>query len=226
MRIICKFTAFLLLTALLCGAASCSREQPAKKADTAAVNATAAVKREEPPTPDPTAKAAVSPSVVHRSGRKTLVAYFSLADETERIARRIADITSGDLYEIMPLRAYRAEDVEWANGDCRAVIEQNDEKARPAIAGNRISLEEYGVIYVGYPLWLDRAPRILCTFAEAYDFGSRAVIPFCVSDAGTVEASAEALSQLAQSGRWLSGTSFPPAASDDSIRHFINGNNL
>lgn len=38
--------------------------------------------------------------------KKILVAYFSASGETARLAKTIADVTGGDLFEILPETAY------------------------------------------------------------------------------------------------------------------------
>ena len=46
----------------------------------------------------------------------------------------------------------------------------DDPDARPEISSEAISISEYAVLYLGYPIWHGQAPRILSTFAESYDF--------------------------------------------------------
>ena len=43
---------------------------------------------------------------------KTLIAYFSASGETARLAKTIADVTGGDLFEIRPETAYTAADLD------------------------------------------------------------------------------------------------------------------
>lgn len=38
--------------------------------------------------------------------KKNLVAYFSARGETARLAKTLADVTGGDLFEILPETAY------------------------------------------------------------------------------------------------------------------------
>ena len=45
--------------------------------------------------------------------KKALVAYFSASGETEKLARTIAGVTGGALFEIAPETAYTAADLDW-----------------------------------------------------------------------------------------------------------------
>ena len=66
---------------------------------------------------------------------KILVAYFSASGETARLAKTLADVTGGDLFEIRPQTAYTAADLDWNNAKSRSSVEMNDPKSRPAMAG-------------------------------------------------------------------------------------------
>lgn len=114
------------------------------------------------------------------SGKKILIAYFSATNNTENIANHLDDILDADLYEIVPEIPYTSDDLNY-NGDCRANREQNDDTARPAISGSVDNMEQYDVIFLGYPIWWGQAPKIMYTFAEAYDLSGKTIVPFCTS---------------------------------------------
>ena len=64
---------------------------------------------------------------------KTLVAYFSATGTTAQVARDIADLTGGTLYEIAPKSAYTSADLDWNNKQSRSSVEMNDPQARPEL---------------------------------------------------------------------------------------------
>ena len=82
------------------------------------------------------------------------MAYFSATGNTENIAEHLVSILDADLYEIAPQVPYTSEDLNYSNGDCRANQEQNDPAARPAISGGVENMEDYEVIFLGYPCLL------------------------------------------------------------------------
>ena len=48
---------------------------------------------------------------------------------------------------------------------------------RPAIR-NEIPVEDYDVIFIGYPMWWYTFPMILYTLFDRYDFSGKTVVPF------------------------------------------------
>ena len=152
-----------------------------------------------------------------------LVAYFSATGTTKGVAGKIADITGADVYEILPAKAYSAEDLEYGDGSSRTSVEMNDPEARPEIGSEKISLEGYSRIYLGYPIWWGEAPRIMSTFVESYSFDDITVIPFCTSGSSEIGGSGDKLAEQAGSGVWLSGKRFGGSVSEEELREWIDG---
>ena len=74
---------------------------------------------------------------------KTLVAYFSASGQTAKLAKTLAGVTGGDLFEIVPETAYTAADLDWMDKKSRSTIEMKDPKSRPAIAGKVADMAQY-----------------------------------------------------------------------------------
>ncbi|MBE6513611.1 MAG: flavodoxin [Thermoplasmata archaeon] len=120
---------------------------------------------------------------------KTLVAYFSASGVTADAARVIADVTKGDLFEIVPETRYSDADLNWRDSKSRSSVEMKDPKARPPISSRVDRMEEYGTVFVGFPIWWGVAPRIIDTFLESYDFSGKTLVPFCTSGGSGVGSS-------------------------------------
>ena len=150
-----------------------------------------------------------------------LVAYFSATGNTKTVAENIAKITGGDLYEIIPSEPYTDEDLDYGNDQSRSSREMNDPAARPEISSEKIAVEEYTTLYLGYPIWHGQAPRIMDTFVEQYDFGGLTVIPFCTSGGSGIGSSAETLSELAGDGNWIEGQRFSSGVSEEELQEWI-----
>ena len=116
---------------------------------------------------------------------KKLIAFFSHTGEnynvgniekgkTQIIADMIADATGADLFEIVPEKDY-------PHGDYNECIEiakkELQADARPAIKGD-IKVEDYDVIFLGYPNWWGNPPMCVYTFIEKHDWNGKTVIPF------------------------------------------------
>jgi hypothetical protein len=67
-------------------------------------------------------------------------------------------------------------------------VREQDANARPAIANPLASIEQYSTVLLGSPIWSSRAPMIMSTFVEGFDFTGKTVFPFttyAVSGLGT-----------------------------------------
>lgn len=115
-----------------------------------------------------------------------LVAYFSCTGNTKAVAVRIAALTGGELYEILPAEPYFSADLNYGDSDCRANRETNDPAARPAMTGGIIDISAYDTVIIGYPIWWGTCPRIINTFLDAYDLTGKTVLPFCTSGSSGV----------------------------------------
>ena len=124
---------------------------------------------------------------------KILVAYFSASGETAKLAKTVAEVTGGNLFEIQPEVAYTSADLNWNDKHSRSTVEMNDAGSRPAIADEVADMEQYDTVFVGFPIWWYQAPRIIETFLESYDFSGKTVIPFATSGGSGMGKTAEIL---------------------------------
>ena len=99
----------------------------------------------------------------------------------------------------------------------------NDPDARPEIAGSVENMEDYDVIFLGYPIWWGDAPRIINTFLESYDFSGKTIVPFCTSNSSGIGSSDRDLHSMASDADWLSGQRFSSGASEATVENWING---
>ena len=112
---------------------------------------------------------------------KKLVAYFSVSGVTAKVADMLADAVSADIYEIRPEVPYTKADLNWMDKKSRNTIEMNDKTSRPALADKDANVEQYDTIFLGFPVWWYRAPSIINTFLESYNFSGKKIILFATS---------------------------------------------
>lgn len=174
-----KFMSILVALTLLfslgaCGNNTNSEESSSTTPQNSKVNSTSieesnnqnSVSESVAPNPEPT-----------ESGAKSLVVYFSWSGNTQNVAEVIQSQTDSDIFEINPKTAY--------SDDYNTVLDLAQEEqrtnARPAISSNIENIEQYDVIYVGYPNWWGDMPMILYVFFDNYDLSSKTIAPFCTS---------------------------------------------
>ncbi len=162
-------------------------------------------------------------SVSDSEGSKILVAYFSVTNNTEGVAKKLADGLGADLYEITPKQPYTDEDLNYNDSRSRSTVEMNDADARPAISGSVEHMEQYDVVFIGYPIWWGEAPRIMSTFIESYDFTGKTLVAFCTSASSGFGNSDAALKSTTDKATWLSGHRFAAGASAKDILAWANG---
>ena len=112
---------------------------------------------------------------------KKLVAYFSASGVTAKVADMLADAVGADIHEILPKNPYTKADLNWMNKKSRSSIEMNDKTIRPEIVESNIQIDDYDVIYLGFPIWWYVAPTIINTFLESADFSGKKIILFATS---------------------------------------------
>lgn len=116
---------------------------------------------------------------------KKLVVFFSHAGEnynvgyiekgnTHIVADMIADAAGADIFEIIPEKSYPRD----SYNECIEIAKKElQENARPEIKGD-VNIEDYDVIFIGYPNWWGNPPMCVYTFIEKHDWTGKTVIPF------------------------------------------------
>lgn len=153
---------------------------------------------------------------------KVLVAYFSATNTTEGVAKHIANGLNAELYEIVPQQPYTSADLNWNDNNSRSTIEMNNPNARPAISGSVENMEQYDVVFIGYPIWWGEAPRIVSTFMESYDFAAKTIVPFCTSGGSGMGSSASNLEKLTSNAKWIEGRRLNGSDSQDEVMEWVN----
>ena len=124
--------------------------------------------------------------------KRILIAYFSRkgtnfvngsekeleSGNTEKVARFIKDQVGGDLFEITPAIPY-SDNYKECVDQAKAEKESN---ARPAVKNKVQGMEDYEVIFLGYPNWWGTCPMLVLSFLEQYDLAGKEIITFCTHE--------------------------------------------
>ena len=140
-----------------------------------------------------------------QSNHKVLVAYFSATGVTAQAAQKVAEATGGEVYAITPAKPYTDADLDWRDKQSRSSVEMNDPKARPALGGEHLDVSEYAIVFIGYPVWWNQAPRLINTFLESHNLKGKTVIPFATSGGSTIAGSAATLKRSYPALEWKEG---------------------
>ena len=120
---------------------------------------------------------------------KELVIYFSVYETTEIVAKEIALQRRADIQEIISVIPYDGDRNNYSDL-LRVAQKEHDKNLRPRIK-EKIPIEDYDTIYIGYPIWCYTFPMIIYTLFDEYDFTGKTIIPFNThmgsKDGGTYE---------------------------------------
>ena len=141
------------------------------------------------------------------SSGKVLVAYFSFTSNTKAYAEKIAEITGGDLYEIVPEAAYGSENSNYYDQSTRAYKEQYNTggEQRPAIKETLENASQYDIVFLGSPIWYGKSPRVILTFLDKYGFKGKTIIPFVTSGSSGISTVNSELSSTYPDINWKEG---------------------
>ena len=121
-----------------------------------------------------------------------LIAFFSRKDEnytngmigsleignTEVVASIIQKLTGSDSFKIEPLQPYSKN-----YNECTAQAQVDQIcNARPELKGYPESIDEYEIIYLGYPNYWGTMPMAVFTFLEYFEFKGKTIRPFCTHE--------------------------------------------
>ena len=131
---------------------------------------------------------------------KVLIAYFTRADNVKQdknldavssasiniinsgyignmeiMADFIAKKIGGNKFSIKTSALYSQDYRTTTN---QAKDEQNS-NARPELVASLENIDDYDIIFLGYPNWWGTIPMPMYTFLESYDFKGKTIIPFC-----------------------------------------------
>lgn len=174
-----------------------------------------------PENPDPD-----DPNTQPDGDNSALVVFFSCTNTTKGIADRIVEETGAATWRIEPEVAYTSEDLNYNNSSSRANREQNDPSARPAIKGKCENIADYNVVFLGYPIWWGKAPKVIFTFLESHDLTGKTIIPFCTSHSSGIGSSDTDLHRLAVGAEWKQGRRFNGNESKETIKNWIESMDL
>ncbi|MGN0502630.1 MAG: flavodoxin [Ruminococcus sp.] len=135
-----------------------------------------------------------------------LIAFYSRADEnyvngliktfkvgnTEVAAGIIKELTGADLFKIEQAKPYARD-----YNECIAQAQTDQSSnARPDLKSFPETLNEYDVIYLGYPNYWSTMPMAVFTFLEHFDYSGKTIKPFCTHEGSGLGSSINDIKKL------------------------------
>ena len=151
---------------------------------------------------------------------KALVTYFSATGTTKAVAEKMAKAGGADLFEIEPAQIYTDADLNWRNKQSRSSVEMKDKSSRPALKQKCGNISQYDVVYIGFPIWWNTAPRIINTFIESHNLKGKTVIFFATSGGNDVTGAEKNFRAAYPELNWAPGRLLN-SPSDKEIKEFM-----
>lgn len=206
-----RWTAMLLSLSLIIGLSACGQQavpssvssQPSsivvKEPEAPPPVSTSSPEEESEPVPDTAPAEPEGAAEEH-----ILIAYFTWAENTEvahpeevdidattsasvllpgnaaKLARWIHQRVGGDLFSIIVAEPYSSDYDECLD----RAADEKAANARPALVNHLENMEDYDIIFLGFPNWWYTLPMAIHSFLEEYDFSGKTVIPFCTHGTG------------------------------------------
>lgn len=150
-----------------------------------------------------------------------LIAYFSTKGVTKGVAEKIAQVSGGDLFEIVPKLKYSKADLNWLNKNSRSSVEMKDPSSRVEIGSQLTDIDAYDTVFIGFPIWWYVAPHIINSFLESYDFKGKKIHLFATSGSSGMGNSMAELKPSAPDAVWGREERFSAHVSKDKIEQWV-----
>ena len=170
---------------------------------------------------------------------KTLIAYFSRADEnyfggamryvkvgnTEIVCNDMKGMTDVDMFKIEMKEPYSPvymTCIEEAKKDLRA-------NARPELVSMPDSIDAYDTVILAYPNYWGTFPMAVATFIDNYDFAGKTILPLCTNEGSGMGHSESDLRRMmpdADIKKGLSITGSRAANASDSVKKWLSANGV
>lgn len=247
-----KLLAMVLAGMMIFSLTACSENEETGSSQPEASTSTEQVSESEVPTSesaesDDTSEASAEVSEPEGTGTNMLVAYFSYAENADLpegvdasasasiqmwnddltgntgvVANMIAETAGADLFSIQTVEKYP--------DTYDATIDQGQEErnadARPELTSLPENLDQYDVIFLGFPNWWGDMPMALYTFLDEVDLTGKTIVPFVTSGGSGFSNTISTIESMesgatVQDGLSISGSSATEA--QDQVNEWLSG---
>ena len=133
--------------------------------------------------------------------QKVLVLYYSQTGTTQTVAEELQKQLKADIERIEAVNPY--------DGDFQATIERSGEEMKsgnlPELKPIEANLEDYDIIFIGYPIWFGTYAMPIATLVKENEFAGKTIVPFCTFGSGGLNTSTENLKKALPKANILQG---------------------
>ncbi len=170
---------------------------------------------------------------------KTLIAYFSRADEnyfggamryveignTEIVVNNMKELIDADVFKIEMRKPYSPVYMTCID-EAKKDLKSN---ARPQLTGFPESIDEYDTIILAYPNYWGTYPMAVATFLDHFNFDGKTILPLCTNEGSGLGGSERDLKKTLKGANIKSGLSIngsSAAESKGAVEKWLSANGV
>ena len=136
-----------------------------------------------------------------KADSKALVLYYSQTGTTKMVAEALQQALGADIEEIVVVNPYDPDFNATITRGQKEMSEGNFPELQPLTS----NLQDYDVIFLGYPVWFGTYANPIETLLKTVDFSGKKVVPFCTFGSGGLDTSTKALREKLPDAEVLPG---------------------
>jgi flavodoxin len=132
---------------------------------------------------------------------KVLIVYLSRTNNTKTIAEIIHKNLGGTLVALELEKPYPQD----YRATVQQVVMENETGYLPPLKTKIDSIQNYDVVFVGFPTWGMKLPPPMKSFLKQYDLGGKTVVPFNTNDGYGIGSSFDTVKELCPNSKMMDG---------------------
>ncbi|WP_316795677.1 flavodoxin [Pedobacter agri] len=154
-----------------------------------------------------------------KNGTKILIVYLSRTNNTKAIAQIIHQKVGGDMVAIEMEKPYPAD----YKATVAQVSNENESGFLPILKTKIENIDEYGVVFVGFPTWGMALPPPMKSFLRQYNLKGKIIVPFNTNAGYGIGSTFETVKALCPESNVLDGFSVKGGVEKDGVLLAIQG---
>ena len=150
---------------------------------------------------------------------RVLVVYLSRTNNTKAIAEIINDNVGGTLLALELEKPYP----ENYQATVQQVVRENESGYLPPLKTKIDSIQNYDVVFVGFPTWDMKIPPPMKTFLQQYDLSGKTIVPFNTNAGYGVGTGFQSVKELCPHSKVLEGFTIEGGLEKDGKYLVIEG---
>lgn len=162
------------------------------------------------------ARAAAKPAL---NARKVLIVYLSRTGNTKAVAGFIHEAVGGTLVALALEKPYPPN----YQATVQQVARENEQGYLPPLRPRLANIQQYDVVFVGFPTWGMQLPPPIKSFLARHDLRGKTLVPFNTNAGYGVGSSFETVKALAPQSTVLEGFSTRGGVERDGVLLVLKG---